>query len=136
MTGISVVDTHIYRLDEIDDLHLALDRLEDEKHALEDELTEQADTVRKLNESNAQYKITAANHRARSGSSGSNTSSSEHLKKLEQQTTELNQKLGDAMEELDRTRAAESMQRVALLDELNSLQQENGSLRNQLRQRK
>ena len=41
--------------------------------------------------------------------------------------------LADVNDVLERTRIAESTQRVALLDELNSLQQENGNLRNQLR---
>ncbi|KAF8307614.1 hypothetical protein DL93DRAFT_2087872 [Clavulina sp. PMI_390] len=57
-------------------------------------------------------------------------------KKLEDQLKATNKELEDAKEELTRISMAESMQRIQLLDELNTLQQENGNLRNQLRSMK
>lgn len=56
--------------------------------------------------------------------------------KLESQLSELKTKLEGAQDEIERMRLSESTQRVALLDELNSLQQENGKLRDQLRAKK
>lgn len=52
---------------------------------------------------------------------------------LEAECQELKDSLADAQDEADDLRSRESKQRVALLDELNSLQQEAASLRTQLR---
>lgn len=103
--------------------------MEEQKRALEEQAAEQAETVKSLNEAN--NTLSAKTLALASEATGS----PEQMKKLDQQIAELSKKLHDAEEELDRTRAAESIQRVTLLDELNSLQQENGALRNQLRQR-
>ncbi|KAG9042037.1 hypothetical protein FS837_011428 [Tulasnella sp. UAMH 9824] len=126
-------------MDEIEDLHITMERLEEQKRAMEEQAAEQAETCKQLNEANdalsAKTLTLAAEAAAAAASAGSSNASSEQIKKLEQQLAEKQKELEDVNDLLDRTRMAESTQRVALLDELNTLQQENGSLRNQLRNR-
>jgi len=57
-------------------------------------------------------------------------------KKLEDQLAQRTGELNEVKDELTRISMAESSQRIQLLDELNTLQQENGELRNQLRAQK
>lgn len=54
-------------------------------------------------------------------------------KQLERQLAECKSALDQAQGEVDAMRMSEQSQRVALLDELNSMQTENGNLRAQLR---
>ncbi|KIO23000.1 hypothetical protein M407DRAFT_215617, partial [Tulasnella calospora MUT 4182] len=126
-------------MDEIEDLHMTMERLEEQKRAMEEQAAEQAETCKQLNEANdalsAKTLTLAAEAAAAAGSAGSGSASSEQMKKLEQQLVEKQKELEDVNDLLDRTRMAESTQRVALLDELNTLQQENNTLRNQLRSR-
>ncbi|KAG8900777.1 hypothetical protein FRB99_005767 [Tulasnella sp. 403] len=124
-----LTDRQASLMDEIDDLHQALDRLEEQKRVLEEQAAEQAETCKNLNEANNTLSARTLALAAESADVP------ERMKKYDVEIAELKKKLEDAMDELDRTRAAESMQRVTLLDELNSLQQENGTLRNQLRLR-
>lgn len=56
--------------------------------------------------------------------------------KLEGQLVELQKKLEGTESELERVATSEFSQRATLLDELNSLQQENNKLRDQLRAKK
>ncbi len=116
-------------MDEIEDLHISMERLEEQKRSLEEQAAEQAKTCRDLSDANDAL---SARTLALANESSSGPG---RLMDLEKQITDLRKRLADANDELDRTRAAESVQRVALLDELNSLQDENGNLRNQLRQR-
>lgn len=53
--------------------------------------------------------------------------------KLEAEAAELKKKSEELEAELERVRGAEQSQRIALLDELNSMQTENTTLRNQIR---
>ena|ERR1700761_9619394 len=53
--------------------------------------------------------------------------------RMESQLSELRQQLKKSEEEVDAMRMSEQTQRVALLDELNTMQTENGQLREQLR---
>jgi predicted nucleic acid-binding Zn-ribbon protein len=117
-------------MDEIEDLHISMERLEEQKRSLEEQAAEQAKTCRELSDANdaLSARTLALADESSSGPPG-------RLMDLENQIMDLRKRLADANDELDRTRAAESVQRVALLDELNSLQDENGNLRNQLRQR-
>ncbi|KAG1830321.1 Up-regulated during septation-domain-containing protein [Suillus variegatus] len=57
-------------------------------------------------------------------------------KQLEAQLAECTEALREAREEVDGMRMSEQTQRIALLDELNSVQTENGNLRAQLRAKK
>jgi hypothetical protein len=54
-------------------------------------------------------------------------------KQYEAQLAELKKALDLAQDELDSMRMSEQTQRIALLDELNTMQTENGTLRAQLR---
>jgi len=68
--------------------------------------------------------------------SGSSAGEIAARKKLEDQLAQTTAELNEVKDELTRISMAESSQRIQLLDELNSLQQENGELRNQLRAHK
>lgn len=94
----------------------AVDRAEEDKRALESNAAEQAKMFEAF--------------KAQSSASSADTT---RLKELEKELDEVKKDLAEVNDVLERTRMAESTQRVALLDELNSLQQENGNLRTQLR---
>jgi predicted nucleic acid-binding Zn-ribbon protein len=56
--------------------------------------------------------------------------------RLEAQISELRQQLKNSEEQVDAMHMSEQTQRVALLDELNSMQTENSQLREQLRSKR
>lgn len=89
---------------------------------------EQAETCRQLTEANntlSARTLTLAEEAA---------SAPEKIKRqLEAQLAECKASLELAQDEIDAMRTSEQSQRIALLDELNSMQTENGSLRAQLR---
>ena len=119
-----------HRLDEISTLQQALDQTLNEKRDMESQAIEQADAVRNLTQANNKLS-------ARALAFAEEAATAPNLKmKLESQLSELRTKLQQAEDEVERMRSSESTQRVALLDELNSLQQENGKLRDQLRAKK
>jgi len=99
-----------------------------EKHEVEMQAAEQADTCRQLTEANnalSSKTLTLAEEAA---------SAPERVRKqLEGQLAECKASLTKAQDEIDTLRMSEQSQRVALLDELNSRQTENDSLRAQLR---
>lgn len=136
-----MADETWFRMDEIHDLHATIERLEEQKNALEEQAAEQAETCKQLNEANDALSAKtltlaaeAAAAAAASGPAAAGGASADQIKKLEQQLVAAQKELADLNDLLDRTTMAEANQRVALLDELNTLQQENGTLRNQLRQ--
>lgn len=106
----------------------AVDRITADKRDVEMQAAEQAETCRQLTEANntlSARTLTLAEEAA---------SAPEMVKKqLEAQLTECKASLERAQEEIDAMRTNEQSQRIALLDELNSMQTENGSLRAQLR---
>ncbi|KAG8882651.1 hypothetical protein FRB97_007997 [Tulasnella sp. 331] len=106
-------------LDEIDDLQVALESAEAEKRELE----------AKVEEAFKSASVTPTPPPAP-------VVDTAKIEMLELQITSLDRQLKDVTDELERTRVAESTQRVMLMDELNGLQEENGALRNQLRNKK
>ncbi|GJJ07280.1 hypothetical protein Clacol_001480 [Clathrus columnatus] len=116
-------------LDEINSLQQSLNIIGKEKHDLEIETMDQNSTIQRLTEANNILS-------SRSFSLAEETGSLGIKAKLEAQVTEMRTKLQEAQNEVELLRSIESSQRVTLLDELNSLQQENNQLREQLRSRK
>ena len=88
----------------------------------------QAETCRQLSEANATLSaktLALAQEAAEAPNSVK--------RQLDAQLAESTAKLKEAQDEIEGMRLAERTQRVALLDELNSVQTENGNLRAQLR---
>jgi len=89
---------------------------------------EQAETCRQLTEANNSLS-------ARTLTLAEEAASAPEMvrKQLEGQLAECKAALNAAQDEVDAMRMSEQSQRIALLDELNSMQTENGVLRAQLR---
>jgi len=99
-----------------------------EKQAAEDQAAQQTATCQQLTQINnaLSAKTLALAEEA--------TSAPERIKRqLEKQLAETKAALDDAQAELDAMRMSEQTQKIALLDEMNSLQADNGQLREQLR---
>ncbi|KAG5652093.1 hypothetical protein H0H81_006313 [Sphagnurus paluster] len=118
-------------VEEMQELQNALERIESEKRDVEMLAAEQAETCRQLTEANntlSARTLTLAEEAA---------SAPEMVRKqLEGQLTETRAALEVAQDEVQAMRTSEQTQRIALLDELNSMQTENAQLRAQLRARK
>ncbi|KAF5388184.1 hypothetical protein D9615_000695 [Tricholomella constricta] len=118
-------------LEEVQQLQSSLERIENEKQEVEMLAAEQAETCRQLTEANntlSARTLTLAEEAA---------SAPEMVRKqLEGQLSETRAALEAAQDEVEAMRMSEQSQRIALLDELNSMQTENGVLRAQLRARK
>ncbi|KAG6813037.1 hypothetical protein H0H92_014572 [Tricholoma furcatifolium] len=118
-------------VDEVQQLQASLDRVENEKRQLEMLAGEQAETCAQLTEANntlSARTLTLAEEAA---------SAPEMVRRqLEAQLAETRAALEVARDEVEAMRNSEQSQRIALLDELNSMQTENGQLRAQLRARK
>ncbi|KAF9534120.1 Up-regulated during septation-domain-containing protein [Crepidotus variabilis] len=114
--------------EEVQILHDTIERLTADKHELEKLAADQAETCQQLTEANntlSARTLTLAEEAAQAP---------EMIKKLlESQLAECKKSLESAQDELDAMRSSEQSQRIALLDELNSMQTENGNLRAQLR---
>lgn len=110
------------------ELQRAVDRIMANKREIEMQAAEQADTCRQLTEANntlSAKTLTLAEEAA---------SAPERIRKqLEGQLAECKALLGRAQDEIDMLRTSEQTQRIAVLDELNLMQTENGNLRAQLR---
>ncbi|KAF8592660.1 hypothetical protein K439DRAFT_1650281 [Ramaria rubella] len=118
-------------LDEVSSLQQSVDQMTQEKRDLEAQMTEQSTTIEDLTTANNKLSARALAF-AEEAASAPNTVKL----RLETQLAEVQKQLKETEDEIERIRSSESIQRVALLDELNSLQQENGDLRNQLRAKK
>lgn len=115
-------------MNEIQDLQTVVDRALAEKRDIEMHVAEQAETCRQLTEVNnaLSAKTLALAQEA--------ASAPEMVRKqLEGQLDECQKALREAHEEVEAMRTSEQTQRIALLDELNSMQTENANLRTQLR---
>lgn len=145
---------------EVGALQATIERLEKEKRDLEMRAGEQGETCRQLTEANnalsaktlalaeeaasapemvrrqmeAQLvEVRRGMEERRISAEGQLTEAIKEKRDLEDKLNETMRLLDLAREEVDGMRAGESRQRVALLDELNSMQTENGQLRAQLR---
>lgn len=114
--------------EELQILHDTIERIAAEKRDVEMLAAEQAEECRQL---------TAANNTlsARTLTLAEEAASAPEMvrKQLEAQLSECRKALELAQDEVDAMRSSEQSQRIALLDELNSMQTENGNLRAQLR---
>ncbi|KAL0950197.1 hypothetical protein HGRIS_010189 [Hohenbuehelia grisea] len=114
--------------EEMQKLQDTVDRLMAEKLEIETQAAEQAETCQQLTEANntlSARALTLAEEAA---------SAPEMVKKqLDAQLSECRASLEAAQKELDEMRMSEQSQRIALMDELNTVQTENGNLRAQLR---
>lgn len=110
-------------MDEISGLQQSLEILTNEKDDLSTKATEQALVIQRLTN------VLSGRDRVRVEESPMATKAS----LLAKYFTEIQTKLQEAQDEVKQLRSVETSQRVALLDELNSLQQENNQLREQLR---
>lgn len=115
-------------MNEIRELRAAVDRAVAEKRDVEMHAADQAETCRQLTEANNTLS-------AKTLSLAQEAASAPELvrKQLESQLDECQKALREAREEVEAMRTSEQTQRIALLDELNSMQTENGNLRAQLR---
>ena len=113
---------------EIQELQAAIDRAEAEKRDVEMHVANQAETCKQLTEANntlsaktltLAQEVVAAPEMVR--------------KQFEGQLDACQKALREAQEEVEVMRGLEQTQRIALLDELNSMQTENANLRAQLR---
>lgn len=107
------------------------ERIEREKREVEALLAEQAETCQQLTEANNTLS-------ARTLTLAEEAASAPGMvrKQLEAELSETRAALGKAEDEVEAMRTSEQSQRIALLDELNSMQTENAQLRAQLRARK
>ncbi|KAF5358960.1 hypothetical protein D9758_004907 [Tetrapyrgos nigripes] len=109
-------------------LQETVERLTAEKSEIETQAAAQAETCLQLTDANNTLSgqvLTLADEGAKA---------QDALKQqLEAQLSEVQKKLNLAQEEIDDMRSSESSQRIALLDELNTMQTENGQLRAQIR---
>jgi len=109
-------------------LQEAVDRISAEKSEIEMQAAEQAETCRQLTEANNTLSGKVL------GLADEGAKAQEALKSsLESQLAETQKQLALAQEEIDAMRSSEQSQRIALLDELNTMQTENGQLRAQIR---
>jgi chromosome segregation ATPase len=109
-------------------MQMAIDRSAEEKNELQSQLDQQMENCRQLAEAND-----ALSARTLSLAEEAASATAAVRKQLESQLLECQTSLDRAQEELDAIRTSEQSQRIALLDELNSMQSENASLRAQLR---
>ncbi|KAG6841855.1 hypothetical protein C0991_006263 [Blastosporella zonata] len=118
-------------MEEAQHLQTALERIENEKREVEMLAAEQAETCAQLTEANNTLS-------ARTLTLAEEAASAPEIvrKQLEGQLMETRSALEAAQDEVEAMRTSEQSQRIALLDELNSMQKENGLLRAQLRARK
>jgi hypothetical protein len=121
----------ICRQDELNSLQEAVDRIRSEKQELETQAAAQAETCAQLTEANAALSaraLTMANEAA------SNTDTVR--RQLETQLSDCRSSLAKVKDELESTQLSQQTQQMALLEELNAVQNENTNLRNQLRGKK
>ncbi|KAF8204781.1 hypothetical protein BJ912DRAFT_939289 [Pholiota molesta] len=119
---------HAAMQDELNLLHDTIERLTNEKRELERLAAEQAEECAQLTDAN-----NALSARTLSLAEEAAQAPERIRKQLEAQLAEVRKDLELAQDEVEAMRTSEQSQRIALLDELNSMQTENGSLRAQLR---
>lgn len=127
----SLVSKQNALMDEIRDLQDAIERAVSESREMEMHAADQAETCRQLTEANSSLSAKTLILAEEAASAPEKV-----RKQLEGQLAECTEALRKAREEVDGMRMSEQTQKIALLDELNSMQTENGNLRAQLRAKK
>ncbi|KAG8748931.1 hypothetical protein FRC12_013708 [Ceratobasidium sp. 428] len=118
-------------LEEIEQVQAAYDEIMEIKQQLEVDAARQAEVCAHLTEANATLSARALTLAEESANASAPVAAARA--KLEVEAAELKKKSDELEAELERVRGAEQSQRIALLDELNSMQTENTTLRNQIR---
>lgn len=119
------------RLEEIEQIQAAYEEVMEIKQQLEVEAAHQAEVCAHLTEANTTLSARALTLAEESANASAPVVAARV--KLEAEAAELKKKSEELEAELERVRGAEQSQRIALLDELNSMQTENTTLRNQIR---
>lgn len=140
-----------YRQQEVQELQAAYDQLSEQKREMEMQAAEQAETCRQLTEANNALSAQTLTLAAEAASTGDGLRKQkqmdEKLAALEgqlQQTKQQHEKtrkeleqvtkqLSGTQDELAQVQVAEQTQKIALLEELNEIQEENGKMKAQLR---
>lgn len=121
--------THRYhREDEIQLLQDTMDRIAAEKQEIESHAASQANQLRQLTEAN-----NSLSARTLSLAEEAASAPEKVRRELMVQLTQCQASLKESQEDLDAMRRSEQTQMQMLLDELNTMQTENGNLRAQLR---
>ena len=109
-------------------LHDAVEHATADKHELENLAGEQAEQIQELTEANNTLS-------AQTLALAEDAAQAPEMvrKQMEAQLAEYKQRLEAAEEELTAMQSSEESQRIALMDELNTMQTENSNLRAQLR---
>ncbi|KAI6146086.1 Up-regulated during septation-domain-containing protein [Pisolithus tinctorius] len=115
-------------MEEIEELRASVDRAVADKRQIETHAADQAETCRQLTEAN---NVLSAKTLALAQEAAAAPEAVR--KQLESQLSECREKLRKAEEEVHAMQTSEQTQRIALLDELNSMQTANANLRAQLR---
>lgn len=115
-------------VNEVDELRAAVDRALTEKRDIEMHAADQAETCRQLTDAN-----NALSAKTLALAQEAADAPEAIRKQLDAQLAECREKLRQAEEEIHAMQTSEQAQRIALLDELNSMQTENANLRAQLR---
>jgi len=114
--------------DELQLLQETVERVESEKRDLEMQAADQAETCRQLTDANSALSAKALSLAAEAASA-----TDAIRRQMDAQLAECKASLQKAHTEIDAMQNSEQTQRVALLEELNSMQTENSNLRAQLR---
>ncbi|KAI6100175.1 Up-regulated during septation-domain-containing protein [Pisolithus sp. B1] len=115
-------------MNEIEELRASVERAVTDKREIEMHAADQAETCRQLTEAN-----NALSAKTLALAQEAAAAPEAVRKQLESQVSECREKLRKAEEEIHAMQTSEQTQRIALLDELNSMQTVNASLRAQLR---
>lgn len=126
--NLSMADKQAALQDEVQALQEAVNRITTEKREIEKEVTAQTQANRQLTQANNTHST-----RVLALAEEAATAPEKVRKELTAQLMECKAKLKEAQDELDAMRKSDQSQTEALLDELNSLQTDNGNLRAQLR---
>lgn len=118
----------LLRIEEIDGLQREVEKLQKAKRELELQTADQAETCKNLQDAN-----NTLSARALALAEEVSTAPEAMRIKMEAQLNEVRRQLKEAQEDIDAMRNTEQSQRIALLDELNSMQSDNTKLREQLR---
>ncbi|KAI0775902.1 Up-regulated during septation-domain-containing protein [Trametes elegans] len=116
--------------DEVQNLQEAVDRITAEKLDLETQAAAQAETCAQLTEAN-----NTLSARVLKLAEEDATASDAVRKRMDTELTECKSALAKAQDEIETMRISQQTQQMALLEELNSVQTENTSLRAQLRKK-
>lgn len=132
MFSVTCIDRSFFpRQEELQWLQESVERLQAEKLDIETQAAEQAETCVQLQEANNKLSARALIMAEEAASATDSV-----RKQFEAQLAEANSSLSKAREEMESIRQSQQSQQMALLEELNSTQNENTNLRAQLRAKK